>query len=126
MLYFFGKNLPTPIYPGTVPIAQMGPSDLWASYIRPMGAGPWPQPGSSALQDAADDHRGAAFRVQEHARTGSAESVAPLRTEHDLSMGFAVVGSIAFIVICFCSSPSSPFPARRWACLPTSVLHCWW
>ena len=28
-----------PVYPGTVPIAQMGPSDLWATYIRPMGAG---------------------------------------------------------------------------------------
>ena len=39
LLYFFGKNLPTPIYPGTVPIAQMGPSDLWSTYIRPMGAG---------------------------------------------------------------------------------------
>ena len=39
LLYFFGKNLSTPIYPGTVPIAQMGPSDLWATYIRPMGAG---------------------------------------------------------------------------------------
>ena len=39
LLYFFGKNLSTPIYPGTVPIAQMEPSDLWATYIRPMGAG---------------------------------------------------------------------------------------
>ena len=39
LLYFFGKALPAPIYPGTVPIAQMGPSDLWSTYIRPMGAG---------------------------------------------------------------------------------------
>ena len=39
LIYFFGKGLPTPIYPGTVPIAQMGPSDLWSTYIRPMGAG---------------------------------------------------------------------------------------
>src|SRR5271166_570372 len=39
LLYFFGKNLSTPIYPGTVPIAQMTPSDLWSTYIRPMGAG---------------------------------------------------------------------------------------
>ena len=39
LIYFFGKDLPTPIYPGTIPIAQMGPSDLWATYIRPMGAG---------------------------------------------------------------------------------------
>ena len=39
LIYFFGKDLPHPIYPGTVPIAQMGPSDLWITYIRPMGAG---------------------------------------------------------------------------------------
>jgi len=35
-----GKNLSHPLYPGTVPVAQMGPSDLWITYIRPMGAGP--------------------------------------------------------------------------------------
>ena len=38
-IYFFGKDLPHPVYPGQVPIAQMGPSDLWAAYIKPMGAG---------------------------------------------------------------------------------------
>src|ERR1700678_3400807 len=39
LIYFFGKELPHPVYPGTVPIAQMGPSQLWSTYIRPMGAG---------------------------------------------------------------------------------------
>ena len=39
LIYFFGKELPHPVYPGQVPIAQMGPSDLWAAYIKPMGAG---------------------------------------------------------------------------------------
>ena len=39
LIYFFGKGLNIPIYPGTVPVAQMGPSELWATYIRPMGAG---------------------------------------------------------------------------------------
>ncbi len=38
-IYFFGSHFPGAIYPGTKPIAQMSPSDLWASYIRPMGAG---------------------------------------------------------------------------------------
>ncbi|MBI3931789.1 MAG: oligopeptide transporter, OPT family [Acidobacteria bacterium] len=36
---FFGSLVPTPIYPGTVPIAQMSSSDLWDSYIRYIGAG---------------------------------------------------------------------------------------
>ena len=38
-IYFFGSHLPTPLYPGTVPIADMSPSDLWKTYVRPMGAG---------------------------------------------------------------------------------------
>ena len=29
----------TPIYPSTIPIPQMTPDQLWANYIRPMGAG---------------------------------------------------------------------------------------
>src|SRR5437868_671118 len=36
---FFGSQLPGPLYPGTVPISQMSPDDLWRTYIRPMGAG---------------------------------------------------------------------------------------
>ena len=38
-IVFFGSHLPTPLYPGTIPIAQMSPSDLWKTYVRPMGAG---------------------------------------------------------------------------------------
>lgn len=36
---FFGSHLAGPLYPGTVPISAMGPSDLWKTYVRPMGAG---------------------------------------------------------------------------------------
>ena len=38
-IMFFGKHLPGPIYPGVVPINQMTPSDLWSTYVRPIGAG---------------------------------------------------------------------------------------
>ena len=38
-IMFFGRHLPGPLYPGTVPIDQMSPSDLWKTYVRPMGAG---------------------------------------------------------------------------------------
>ena len=37
---FFGSLAPNAaLYPSTVPIPQMTPDQLWASYIRPMGAG---------------------------------------------------------------------------------------
>jgi OPT family oligopeptide transporter len=38
-IMFFGKHLAGPVYPGVVPISQMSPSDLWTTYVRPMGAG---------------------------------------------------------------------------------------
>ena len=36
---FFGQNLTGPLYPSTIPIAQMSPDQMWSSYIRPIGAG---------------------------------------------------------------------------------------
>ena len=38
-IHFFGQGLTTPLYPGTKLISEMSPSDLWTTYIRPMGAG---------------------------------------------------------------------------------------
>ena len=38
-IVFFGSHLTTPLYPGTTLIRDMGPSQLWSTYIRPMGAG---------------------------------------------------------------------------------------
>ncbi len=39
VIKFFGASLPLPVYPGTQPIAGMSPDDIWASYIRYIGAG---------------------------------------------------------------------------------------
>src|ERR1700722_3324922 len=38
-IYFFGSHLSTPLYPGTALIRDMSPSQLWSTYVRPMGAG---------------------------------------------------------------------------------------
>ncbi len=114
LLYFFGKNLPTPIYPGTVPIAQMDPSDLWSTYIRPMGAGAVAAAGLITLFKTLPTIIGALRSGFRNMRgTGSAESAAPLRTEHDLSMGFAVIGSIALIVLMFLFLYFKPVPGAQ-------------
>ncbi|MBI4513827.1 MAG: oligopeptide transporter, OPT family, partial [Gemmatimonadetes bacterium] len=39
LIKFFGEQLPNPIFPGTVPISEMSPSQIWSAYIRPIGAG---------------------------------------------------------------------------------------
>jgi putative OPT family oligopeptide transporter len=114
LLYFFGKNLTTPIYPGTVPIAQMGPSDLWSTYIRPMGAGAVAAAGLITLFKTLPTIIGALRSGFKNMRvTAAADAAAPPRTEHDLSMGFAVIGSIALIVLMFLFLYFKPVPGAQ-------------
>jgi len=113
LLYFFGKNLPAPIYPGTVPIAQMGPSDLWSTYIRPMGAGAVAAAGLITLFKTLPTIVGALRSGLKHMRGGASAEVQPIRTEHDLSMGFAVVGAIALIVLMFFFLWLKPVPGAQ-------------
>src|SRR5437763_8484686 len=101
LLYFFGKSLPTPIYPGTVPIAQMGPSDLWATYIRPMGAGAVAAAGLITLFKTLPTIIGALKSGLSTMGKSAGSAEKPIRTEHDLSMGFAVVGAIVLVVLMF-------------------------
>ncbi len=39
VIKFFGQQLPGVMYPGTIRIADMTPTDIWSSYIRYIGAG---------------------------------------------------------------------------------------
>ena len=39
LIYFFGKELPIPSIPARFRSRRWAPSDLWATYIKPMGAG---------------------------------------------------------------------------------------
>ena len=110
LIYFFGKNLPGPIYPGTIPIAAMGPSDLWATYIRPMGAGAVAAAGLITLLKTMPtilSALGAGFR---NLRSGKLSKPAPVRTDDDLPMGVVVLGSILLIICMFCFLEFKPVP----------------
>ena len=113
LLYFFGKNLPNPIYPGTVPIAQMGPSDLWSTYIRPMGAGAVAAAGLITLFKTLPTIIGALRSGLKNMGKGAASAERPIRTEHDLSMGFAIVGAIALIILMFLFLWLKPVPGAQ-------------
>jgi putative OPT family oligopeptide transporter len=39
MIKFFGSGLTEPVFPSTIPIAEMGAFDIWSNYIRYIGAG---------------------------------------------------------------------------------------
>jgi putative OPT family oligopeptide transporter len=126
LIYFFGKELGFPVYPGQVPIAQMGPSDLWATYIKPMGAGAVAAAGLITLLKTLPtifSALGAGFR---NMRPGAAEAKAkPIRTEDDLSMGVVLVGSLLIVALMFVFLEFKPVPGAfvGWAAnLAASLL----
>ena len=111
LIYFFGKALPGPIYPGQVPIAQMGPSDLWASYIKPMGAGAVAAAGLITLLKTVPTIWAALTEGIKSMRGGAGvERAKPIRTENDLSMSVVLIGSLLIVACMFLFLEFKPVP----------------
>ncbi len=125
LIYFFGKGLNAPIYPGTIPVAQMGPSQLWATYVRPMGAGAVAAAGLITLIKTLPTILSALGSGIRHMRGGKAAKTSEKRTERDFSMGTAIVGSALLVVLMFCFLEFKPVPGAFvgvWANLAASLL----
>ena len=126
LIYFFGKEIGHPIYPGTVPVAQMGPSQLWSTYIRPMGAGAVAAAGLITLIKTLPTIVGALASGFKNLKPGSKASKAkPIRTEDDLSMRVVVIGSILIVACMFFFLQFKPVPGAYvgWAAnLAASLL----
>ncbi|HEY4046627.1 MAG TPA: oligopeptide transporter, OPT family [Acidobacteriaceae bacterium] len=125
-IYFFGSHFSEAIYPGTKPIAQMSPSDLWASYIRPMGAGAVAASGLITLGRTVPTIwsalKGALGNLKKGASTATAGT---LRTEDDLPMSVVIGGSIALVTIMFLFLTLRPVPGAQvawYANLAASLL----
>jgi putative OPT family oligopeptide transporter len=108
---FFGQNMPGPLYPSTIPIAQMTPDQLWASYIRPIGAGAVAAAGLitlvrtlptivSALTAGLKD-----VRAQ---RSGTAAQAG--RFDRDLPMSFVLIGSAVIVAMMWALLTFKPVP----------------
>ena len=111
LIYFFGSHFPGAIYPGTKPVAQMSPSDLWASYIRPMGAGAVAAAGLITLLKTMPTIFSALGTGLKNIRNKS-EVREDLRTQRDLPMWFVVGGSIALVLLMFIFLTFKPVPGR--------------
>jgi putative OPT family oligopeptide transporter len=113
LIYFFGSHLPGPVYPGTIPIKDMSPSQLWASYIRPMGAGAVAAAGLITLIRTMPTIFNALLsglkNVQKNSKTGGA----PLRTEDDLPKGVVIGGSILLAILMFIFLQFKPVPGAQ-------------
>jgi putative OPT family oligopeptide transporter len=118
LIYFFGKALPSPIYPGTIPVAAMGPSQLWSTYIRPMGAGAVAASGLITLLKTLPTIVSALSAGFKNLRPGAAGQAKPLRTEDDLSMRTVVAGSLLLVILTFCFLQFKPVPGAYVGVLP--------
>ncbi len=125
LMYFFGKDLSHPIYPGLVPIGQMGPWDLWATYIKPMGAGAVAAAGVVTLIKTIPTIVSALTAGLKTMRPGAAGQAKPIRTENDLSMSVVIIGSLLIMICMFLFLEFKPVPGAfvGWAAnLAASLL----
>jgi putative OPT family oligopeptide transporter len=108
-IYFFGSHLSGPLYPGTVPVKDMLPSDLWRTYVRPMGAGAVAAAGLITLVRTLPTIFSA---LTQGLKKGSAKlaSARPSRTEHDLPPIVVFGGSGLLIVLMFLFLQFKPIP----------------
>ena len=118
LIYFFGKELGHPLYPGTIPVEQMGPSQLWSTYIRPMGAGAVAASGLITLLRTLPTIVSALTAGFKNLRPASAGAAKPLRTEDDLSMRTVVLGSLLLILFTFFFLQFKPVPGAYVGILP--------
>ena len=108
-IYFFGSHLSGPLYPGTVPVSEMSPPDLWRTYVRPMGAGAVAASGLITLIRTLPTIVSA---LTQTLKKGGAKlaTARPIRTEHDLPPSVVFGGSAVLIVLMFLFLQFKPVP----------------
>jgi putative OPT family oligopeptide transporter len=96
---FLGAGVPGPIFPGTVPIAQMDAWDIWGSYIRYIGAGAVAAGGVINLARALPTIVGSfrdSLRAMRASRAGVATELK--RTERDLPLSIVFIGCAVLVI----------------------------
>ncbi len=111
---FFGSLAPNvALYPSTIPIPQMSPDQLWATYIRPMGAGAVACSGLITLIKTMPTIFAALTAGLKDVRAKRESMPVMSRTERDLSMKVVVVGSIAIMAMIWAFLTLKPVPGAQ-------------
>jgi len=112
----------TAIYPGTVPIAQMSPADLWRTYVRPMGAGAVAAAGLITLLKTMPTIVSALqASVKQLGRSSDKRERSTLRTEDDLPLSVTVGGSVLLILMMWGFLTFKPVPGAQTSLLANIV-----
>jgi putative OPT family oligopeptide transporter len=116
-IYFFGSHLTSPIYPGTTLISNMTPSDLWSTYVRPMGAGAVAASGlitllrtAPTIFSALTEGLGSMGKNRAGKKSASAQTI---RTERDIPMSIVLGGSALLIVLMWAFLQFHPVPGAQ-------------
>ena len=111
---FFGSLSPNAaLYPSTIPIPQMTPDQLWATYIRPMGAGAVAASGLITLIKTLPTIFSALSAGLKDVRAKQAAMDGAKRTERDLSMRVVIAGSAALLVMIWIFLTFKPVPGAQ-------------
>jgi putative OPT family oligopeptide transporter len=98
MISFFGASIPDAVFPGTIPIAEMTPQQIWAAYIRPIGAGAVTAAGLFTLARTIPTIVGAFKAGFADLRAEKSGVGSRRRTEDDLPMSVVLGGSLLLLV----------------------------
>jgi len=107
---FFGSHAAGPIYPSTIPIADMSPDLLWARYIRPMGAGAVAAAGLITLMKTLPTIISALRAGAKDLKAGAAGAAGQKRTDRDLNLKWALLGAAALMVVMWGMLTFHPVP----------------
>jgi len=118
-IYFFGSHLSSPIYPGTTLIRNMTPSDLWSTYVRPMGAGAVAASGlitllrtAPTIVSALTEGLGSMGKNRAGNKSGSAAAKV-IRTERDIPMPVVLGGSAVLVILMWAFLQFHPVPGAQ-------------
>jgi len=111
-IHFFGSHLAGPIYPGTAPISQMSPSDLWSAYVRPMGAGAVAASGLITLLKTMPTIFGA-LKAGAQTLGKKVSAASDKRTDRDIPMPIVLAGSVVLAAMIFFFLEFKPVPGAQ-------------
>jgi putative OPT family oligopeptide transporter len=113
-IYFFGSHLTSPLYPGTVLVRDMSPSDLWRTYIRQMGAGAVAASGLITLLRTAPTILAALAKgLRNSGNEREVSKISRSRTDHDLPPAVVSVGSLLLVLLMFLFLQFKPVPGAQ-------------
>lgn len=110
---FFGSMIPGTLYPGTIPISQMGYNELYGAYIRPMGAGAVAAAGLITLIRTTPTIIAALRAGAKDLGKSAAEVASTRRTDNDLSLKVALAGSFLLLLATWAYLTFKPVPGAQ-------------